>query len=143
MGLVCCMPSAASTRLTYAETDQLSGVGRTPQQAKAARRMRPILNGNREAYVNAGVAGVARKTALNVISVLNRLARHRGDVARADLAKMLSVTGARRDAIVRLLTDPKALEAFRRGGIPYKTVTALLYGVVAERSVEAIQRPAR
>lgn len=137
------MPSAASTRLTYAETDQLSGVGRTPLQAKAARRMRPILNGNREAYVNAGVAGVARKTALNVISVLNRLARHRGDVARADLAKMLSVTGARRDAIVRLLTDPKTLEAFRRGGIPYKTVTALLYGVVAERSVEAIQRPAR
>lgn len=128
---------------TYAETNQrvrlnsntgegIAGVADVADQ--------PILNGNREAYVNAGFTGVARKTALNVIDgVLNRLSSHRGNVTREDLAKMLTASGAERDEIVRLLTSPETMKAFASGSLPAQAVATALKGMIAERSVEAVK----
>lgn len=100
----------------------------------------PILGqGNKEALINAGVTGLARKKVLDVVDgVLNRLSSHRGDVTRADLAKMLTASGARRDEIARLLNDPNTMKAFAAGGLPAQAIATALKGLFAERALEKV-----
>jgi hypothetical protein len=133
---------------TYASTDQFvrRGSNTMPGASGAADVADPSLLGvgNKEALAYGGFSGLARKKALDMVEgVVGKLATHRGNVNRVDLAKMLTATGAKRDEIARLLSDPKVMKAFNRGNLPAQSVTALLQGLVAERGVEAVQRPSR
>lgn len=132
---------------TYAATDQFvrRGSNTTPGLMGAADVADPsLLNGTKDAFAYGGVRGAVRKAGLNAVdTVIAKLAGHRGNVMRADLAKMLTATGAQRDEIVRLLSSPEAMQAFRMGSVPAQTAVILLKGLVAERAIEAVNRPVR
>lgn len=116
----------------YAETDQFvrRGSNTTPGAAGVADVAdEPMFGaGNRDAFAYGGFKGVARKKVMDWIEgASNRLARHRGNVNRADLAKMLTATGIERDHIVNVLRSPEALQAFKGGAsVPSHVAVNLL-----------------
>ncbi|MGE4249047.1 MAG: hypothetical protein AB7F09_06640 [Parvibaculaceae bacterium] len=134
---------------TYAETDQFvrRGSNTTPGLSGMAEVAdEPMFGaGNREAFAYGGFKGVARKKVLDwVEGATNRIARHRGDVTRADLAKMLTATGVDRDQIVNVLRSPEALEAFRGGaGIPSHVAINLLRTYAGVSPNNQLQGPDR
>lgn len=130
---------------TYAETDQF--VRRGSNTAPGVAGMADVADqpmfgaGNREAFAYGGFKGVARKKVMDWIEgAANRLARHRGNVNRADLAKMLTATGVERDHIVNVLRSPEALQAFKGGSaIPSEAAVALLRGYFGTAPVNQLQ----
>lgn len=135
---------------TYAETNQRVRLNSNTAEgitgAMDVADSSLLGQGNAAALTYGGIKGLATKKALDVVdAVATKLAGHRGNVTRADLAKMLTATGAQRDEIVRLLQSPEAMRAFKAGGVAGlapRFVSGLLRGLVAERTLEKVD-PAR
>lgn len=134
---------------TYAETDQF--VRRGSNTAPGVAGMADVADepmfgaGNREAFAYGGFKGVARKKVMDWIEgATNRIARHRGNVTRSDLAKMLTATGVERDHIVNVLRSPEALQAFQSGaGIPSHVAVNLLRTYAGVSPNNQLQGPDR
>jgi hypothetical protein len=135
---------------TYAETNQRVRLNSNTAEgitgAMDVADSSLLGQGNAAALTYGGIKGLATKKTLDVVdAVAAKLAGHRGNVTRADLAKMLTATGAQRDEIVRLLQSPEAMRAFKAGGVAGlapRFVSGLLRGLVAERALEKVD-PAR